>query len=57
MDGPQDLLFIPDSAGEINYDFIFDLIRESNYDGWIGLEYKPKQKTESGLEWMKKYSK
>ena len=46
----------PDSAGEINYDHIFDVIESSGYDGWIGLEYKPKDGTENGLGWMKKYS-
>ena len=46
----------PDSAGEINYDHIFDVIQSSGYDGWIGLEYKPKEGTENGLEWLKKYA-
>ena len=45
----------PDSSGEINFDHVFDVIKASTYDGWIGLEYKPKNKTEEGLGWMKKY--
>lgn len=31
----------PDSPGEINYDYVFNLLKELDYTGWIGTEYKP----------------
>ena len=38
--------------GEINYPFLFNLIDDLGYDGWVGCEYKPKAGTESGLGWL-----
>ena len=40
--------------GEINYPFLFNLIDDLGYDGWVGCEYKPKAGTESGLGWLKR---
>lgn len=40
-------------TGEINYDFLFDLIDSSDYDGWIGCEYVPLSTTEDGLSWLR----
>ena len=40
---------------EINYDFLFDLIEKSDYDGWVGCEYKPLTTTEAGLSWINPY--
>uniref|UniRef100_A0A8D8LRU4 Hydroxypyruvate isomerase n=1 Tax=Cacopsylla melanoneura TaxID=428564 RepID=A0A8D8LRU4_9HEMI len=31
----------PQARGEINYSYIFDMLRRVNYRGYIGLEYKP----------------
>ncbi|TRZ02063.1 hypothetical protein DNTS_016331 [Danionella cerebrum] len=31
----------PDSAGEINFSFLFQLLDELDYQGYIGCEYKP----------------
>ena len=31
----------PSSAGEINYDYVFQLLRELGYNKWIGCEYNP----------------
>ena len=42
-------------TGEINYDFIFNLIKNSDYDGWVGCEYKPRARTEEGLGWLNAY--
>ncbi|AKJ41247.1 hydroxypyruvate isomerase [Pragia fontium] len=42
-------------SGEINYEYLFSRIAELGYKGWIGCEYKPKQSTETGLKWLKKY--
>lgn len=38
-------------TGEINYRFLFTLLDQIGYDGWIGCEYKPKAGTEAGLAW------
>ena len=46
----------PNTPGEINYEYIFGLLDELNYDGWIGCEYKPAQScTTSGLSWVQQY--
>jgi len=45
--------------GEINYDYLFALIDELCYPGWIGCEYRPAIKeaggTSAGLGWIKPY--
>jgi len=43
----------PDSDGEINYGYVWDLLQKANYDGFVGLEYFPKNGTCEGLGWMK----
>jgi hydroxypyruvate isomerase len=43
----------PDT-GEIRYSYIFDLLDEIGYDGWVGCEYRPAGKTVDGLGWFKK---
>lgn len=43
----------PDS-GELNYDFLFRLLDELKYDGWVGCEYRPAQSTTAGLGWLYK---
>ena len=42
-------------TGEINYPFLFDFLDRIGYDGWIGCEYIPAQKTEEGLGWFEPY--
>ncbi|HGY8767564.1 TPA: hydroxypyruvate isomerase [Escherichia coli] len=42
-------------TGEINYDYLFKVIEHSDYNGWVGCEYKPRTTTEAGLGWMKPY--
>ena len=39
-------------TGEINYRYLFDLIDSSDYDGWVGCEYRPASTTEAGLGWI-----
>jgi 2-dehydrotetronate isomerase len=39
--------------GEVNYRYLFRLLDELNYDGWVGCEYRPRGRTEDGLGWMK----
>lgn len=38
--------------GELNYPYLFALIDELGYQGWIGCEYRPKGATRDGLGWM-----
>jgi 2-dehydrotetronate isomerase len=40
--------------GEVNYAWLFKLLDELKYDGWIGCEYRPAQTTAAGLGWMYK---
>jgi len=42
----------PDS-GEINYPWLFNLLDDVGYDGWVGCEYFPRGRTEEGLGWLK----
>jgi 2-dehydrotetronate isomerase len=42
-------------VGEINYPFLFGLIDELNYRGWVGCEYRPLGRTEEGLGWAATY--
>jgi hydroxypyruvate isomerase len=39
--------------GEINYRFLFRLLDELGYEGWVGCEYRPRGRTEDGLGWLK----
>jgi 2-dehydrotetronate isomerase len=40
---------------ELNYPYIFDLLDESGYDGFVGCEYNPRGRTEDGLGWFHRY--
>lgn len=39
-------------TGEINYPFLLDELERLGYEGWVGLEYKPRSDTESSLGWL-----
>lgn len=39
--------------GEINYPYLFQLMDELGYGGWVGCEYRPKSGTSEGLGWLK----
>ncbi|CAG0938556.1 partial Hydroxypyruvate isomerase, partial [Candidatus Brocadiaceae bacterium] len=43
------------NTGTIDFDSLFKLIAESNYNGWCGAEYKPIGHTEHSLEWFKHF--
>jgi hydroxypyruvate isomerase len=43
------------SVGEINYPYLFDLLDELGYDGWVGCEYRPQHRTREGLGWAARY--
>jgi len=42
-------------VGEIHYPFLFDLLDELGYAGWVGCEYRPKGDTLAGLGWARRY--
>ncbi|MBY8945734.1 hydroxypyruvate isomerase family protein [Pseudomonas sp. SH10-3B] len=39
--------------GELNYGFLFELMDQLGYDGWVGCEYRPKGDTSAGLQWLR----
>lgn len=41
--------------GEINYPYLFGLMDEMGYEGWVGCEYRPRAGTSAGLGWLKPY--
>jgi 2-dehydrotetronate isomerase len=46
------------NIGEMNYSYLFNVIDELGYDGWIGCEYRPKHGgeaggTSAGLTWLR----
>ncbi len=41
--------------GEMNYPYLFDLIDELGFEGWVGCEYRPKGNTRTGLGWAADY--
>lgn len=41
------------NTGTIDFELLFKLITESNYNGWCGAEYKPIGHTEQSLLWFK----
>ena len=57
--GHVQIASVPDrhepDAGELNYPWLFAMMDEAGYDGWIGCEYRPRQGTTSGLGWMAPY--
>jgi hydroxypyruvate isomerase len=42
-------------VGEINYPYLFALLDELGYDGWVGCEYRPRNGTLEGLGWAAPY--
>jgi hydroxypyruvate isomerase len=38
--------------GEVNYPYLFRLLDELGYAGWVGCEYRPRGRTEDGLGWL-----
>jgi len=43
----------PDT-GEFNYPYLFRLMDDLGYDGWVGCEYRPANGTVNGLGWMRR---
>ena len=38
--------------GELDYGWVFNVLRELEYGGWIGCEYRPAAGTSAGLRWL-----
>jgi hydroxypyruvate isomerase len=38
--------------GEVNYREIFRTLDSLDYQGWVGAEYRPRGRTEDGLDWL-----
>ncbi|WP_263262405.1 2-oxo-tetronate isomerase [Pseudomonas sp. RIT-PI-S] len=43
----------PDAQNEVNYPFMFQLIDQLGYSGWVGCEYRPRGNTSEGLQWLR----
>ena len=41
--------------GEIDFAFLFDLLDEIGYGGWVGCEYRPQAGTLAGLSWGRRW--
>lgn len=41
--------------GEVNFPFLFDLLDEVGYRGWIGCEYRPRAGSSAGLGWVRRW--
>lgn len=47
----------PDTPGELDFGYVFEMLRRSEYRSWIGCEYRPTNGTEAGLQkWLAKYA-
>jgi len=44
-------------SGEVDYGYLFRVLEELGYDGWIGCEYRPAGKTVDGLGWFREATK
>ncbi len=40
--------------GEVHYPFLFDLLDELGYEGFVGCEYRPRAGTSAGLGWLRR---
>jgi len=45
----------PQSAGEVNYDYVFKLLEEEGYQGWVGLEFNPSGPSHDVKQWTLQY--
>jgi len=43
-------------SGEINFQYLFDIIKKNKYTGWVGCEYIPSTTTSKTLGWAEQYS-
>ncbi|XP_045332925.1 putative hydroxypyruvate isomerase isoform X1 [Leopardus geoffroyi] len=45
----------PDSPGELNFPYLFQLLEDEGYKGFVGCEYQPQGDTAEGLNWLRSY--
>ncbi|XP_003415396.2 putative hydroxypyruvate isomerase isoform X2 [Loxodonta africana] len=45
----------PDSPGELNFPYLFELLEDEGYKGFVGCEYRPQGDTIEGLRWLRLY--
>lgn len=45
----------PDTLGEIDYKYVLSVLEKEGYDGYVGLEYRPKSSSVDGLCWIQNY--
>jgi hydroxypyruvate isomerase len=45
----------PDDTQQIDYPFLFALIDDLGFEGWVGCEYRPRAGTIAGLGWARPY--
>lgn len=45
----------PNGMQEINYPYLFDVIDDLGFEGWVGCEYRPSGDTLAGLDWARPY--
>lgn len=43
--------------GELHYPYLFQLMDDLGYDGWVGCEYRPKAGTSEGLGWLRAWNR
>ncbi|MFE0136049.1 hydroxypyruvate isomerase family protein, partial [Streptomyces sp. NPDC059037] len=43
--------------GELDIQYLFDVVDELGFEGWIGCEYRPRSGTSEGLGWLKNYGR
>jgi hydroxypyruvate isomerase len=46
----------PDT-GEIRYEYLFKVLDDIGYEGWVGCEYRPAVNTREGLDWLTSLAK
>jgi hydroxypyruvate isomerase len=45
----------PPDQGEVNYAYVFDLVDELGYGGWMGCEFRCPESTIGGLAWAERF--
>uniref|UniRef100_G1TFC9 Putative hydroxypyruvate isomerase n=1 Tax=Oryctolagus cuniculus TaxID=9986 RepID=G1TFC9_RABIT len=45
----------PSSPGELNFPYLFQLLEDQGYQGFVGCEYRPQGDTVEGLSWLRSY--
>ncbi|KAH0502101.1 putative hydroxypyruvate isomerase isoform X2 [Microtus ochrogaster] len=45
----------PGSSGELDFAYLFQLLEDEGYQGFVGCEYRPQGDTVEGLSWLRSY--